>query len=1111
MHCADRAAQAAGGLAAALAEHVEADATEVCRRRQEERAGDPQQLTHSRTGDLREPRDSIRQGVVGTVPAEPKPKPRGRTQAGRPRWRTLVRYSPSWMVTMTDVAHEIQARGGSGGQETGAVSRSVQSAVSSSAARQSAEVVTELSGSDPQTVAILRAAERSRDEGRDPTVDAIEVGYRLLDVVPHQPEVAGVRFIEDLSGVQIRPLPGTDWVVLAVGRAFVQELNARTLPHHRAQLARAFSQRATADRIAAILDATIVTDGDVEHILRILAPLSGPSIGQMVRAMPEPAQATLVDELNAPHATRRRVVLEVLYAAPSLAVGSMDLDVLRAMRFGGSSERERRLLLDVFEALDSDDRNTILADPHVGTAVRLWSSLGRAERELGRAERELARANRTIHRAERPRQEKTPGRQTLAEIAAEKSVVFGRATAAFQLQEGVALDTEAASIEIPPGGSLLRVEVTPEGLNLTIAQPALARTKGFLGLPANALIHGVTYAWGGRNVTVEATPTFGLAGGTVIKRLTGKIRDFFRTLVADTEFARPGFDPLNDPNVLGEIDKVRDNLARRLPAATDRDTGYGGENVSLRRLRLELTGAEAGELFDETGLRIRTGAKLEVSLLAPGAAKTREHMDRELHYGEKDPEPWMSLGRMPPGIPLTSLAHVLDHKAVLVAKTEVVCDPGFREMADGIGIRIPEGASAKLDLKLLASLRDISEGRKENIRLLAVRASSPTSIQIARGEKPGAQVFGLQLDAQPLAWTETPGAPLAKGIEQEMAVRARAHIRYEGGTEAEAGDSFRLPEGVVFDIDLRAVGSVASWLKAEAKGTRLVSLDVGLSPGLVLILQDKDIAEVRGVTVGPDGEVRATRVNLLVAEGTIVELKVPALAGWGGLVAPVAGVPGEVASTFNAEASDALLKALFDHGEALEQAGIGRTIIEGFFPESRRIPEAYAGAEEAKKRKRVALAEASRKWREHIIDAANGKRPSLLNLPRESPLDLSDLGQVIEEVPFGLYPLEGASLTDNSFVRCNFYMTRLRGAELRDCTFQHCSFVDTELDPADLRGSEFEDCTFDHARLEGAQLDGAVFRRCSFHHASTKGHTALGTTFEHCSGMEAMHVDPPPP
>ncbi|MFT3766866.1 MAG: DUF4157 domain-containing protein [Minicystis sp.] len=130
-------------------------------------------------------------------------------------------------------------------------------------------------------------------------------------------------------------------------------------------------------KIREICHSTIITDGDVEEILRTLAPLEDAVIVAVMRALLPKERTDYVDNLNSPHVKWRREVLASLYAMKGPAsegggpdcLNMLDTDVIEDMNLGGLSPLERQELIFVMDNVGAKKRAHILASDN-GKAVQ---------------------------------------------------------------------------------------------------------------------------------------------------------------------------------------------------------------------------------------------------------------------------------------------------------------------------------------------------------------------------------------------------------------------------------------------------------------------------------------------------------------------------------------------------------------------------------------------------------------------------------------------------------------------------------------------------------------------------------------------------------------------
>jgi len=114
------------------------------------------------------------------------------------------------------------------------------------------------------------------------------------------------------------------------------------------------------ERIRVLLDGIIVTNGEVEQVLRILEPMAFETASALIESLDSQDRLRLVDEINTPHYARfRSQIIATIAALSENELGQQDKSLLESVRFDALTTTELLALQRAFTYLPADARTAL--------------------------------------------------------------------------------------------------------------------------------------------------------------------------------------------------------------------------------------------------------------------------------------------------------------------------------------------------------------------------------------------------------------------------------------------------------------------------------------------------------------------------------------------------------------------------------------------------------------------------------------------------------------------------------------------------------------------------------------------------------------------------------
>lgn len=151
------------------------------------------------------------------------------------------------------------------------------------------------------------------------------------------------------------------------------------------------------ERIRVLLDGVIVTNGEVEQVLRILEPLAFETASALIESLDSQERLRLVDEINTPHYVRfRSPIIATIAALDENELGQQDESLLEPVRFDALTTTELLALQRAFTHLPAAAK-TALSEGDRGAEFRTLrnsppGSYDREEAEQALAQQEEQRS-----------------------------------------------------------------------------------------------------------------------------------------------------------------------------------------------------------------------------------------------------------------------------------------------------------------------------------------------------------------------------------------------------------------------------------------------------------------------------------------------------------------------------------------------------------------------------------------------------------------------------------------------------------------------------------------------------------------------------------------------
>jgi hypothetical protein len=204
--------------------------------------------------------------------------------------------------------------------------------------------------------------------------------------------------------------------------------------------------------------------------------------------------------------------------------------------------------------------------------------------------------------------------------AAEYDVSIGAGEIAalnFTLPAGTTLNDDDLNTVQSTDGTSVHIALSSDNMRISFQPPLLVVIKHWY--VENVLWQDLTYNFSSAQFSVKVTPVsawYALDKSKIVsEKITDKVVKMVKPYIADTPLARPGYKPMDDPDIEGTLKKIKANFDQsQTPSSTKLNlTKIGGFSGSVQ---FRLTQG-INRVSTDGAVRIAAGAVVNIGALTP--------------------------------------------------------------------------------------------------------------------------------------------------------------------------------------------------------------------------------------------------------------------------------------------------------------------------------------------------------------------------------------------------------------------------------------------------------------------------------------------------------------